>query len=1018
MENIANFSRPVKQGAEPINDHDQSWNSYDVGSNAGPVSADMPDADELAEMVGEAGEAPSAGGVSAEMPNEAVGMTPEDFCRLVLPMENTAQIYAHDAGRIVPGKPTKPTNATACLSIVGLVAETAQIDARTDREIWFSPASYSRAGFERPRSAGQGVKAGETGGRKAHNVAQLKTLRWDIDVEASGVKNGKPCHKDRDVALKSFLRILADMGLRPSVIVSSGNGYHVYVALESALAPDRWVKLAKRFEAAILAADKLLGCDTKRWTDPNGLLRMPGARNKKDPSKPKLVEIVGGTGEAVPNSVVSDAVPMLGESATAGGSLHAKARREDTEPITEKVGPNGSLVTLPNGWRVAYSGGLEVKRWRLREDGQRETVWPGGRTEVQPFTGSAAKLGGGDRDPDGWADVTQAELIGMLKRIPPTTGDVAKIIMCIKAWGLAHDDPERAAAIGRAWYSPMKPGEPEEAAKGRFRSTAVAARMTVGTLHYHAQKGDEAAEVDPAADDMRKRVAEALDDAARDVPEIAKVAADEAIERARAAAAETFASFCAKHENVIPLDAIDRAVALANREWQVGTAGANARVYVRRTNPGLIQTAGTGGRVLSRRFPCDEWVDHKTEDFALATSAIRAEKMTPTGIKLVPFSVTWLAHPQHRVAQHVEFRPGAIAEPGVLNLWTRWPVKPAAGDWSRLKAHLLDNVCSGDRGHFDWLLAWCAQMLQQPTVKPGTMVVLRGRKGSGKSLPMKWLRHAVGPYGAVFSNMDQLTGRFTEHLERLVFAGLEEGLWGGDRTKDGPLKTLITEGEHAVEGKGKTLRNNVPVYARLMIASNERWVVPATSEERRYFVLDVSDAKRGDHGYFAAIDDQMLHGGLEAMVHELMATDIRRVNLRKPPETSALREQIMQGLEPTAKWWLDVLAAGEVRDSIGAGVAVDEVGATDAPKDRLLASARASEHFRRGSPPSDMALGRWMASNVPLAASMRVGKDRRWVYRLPPLPRLREDAVERWKLPADIWPASGEGGGEGAGDTE
>ena len=37
---------------------------------------------------------------------------------------------------------------------------------------------------------------------------------------------------------------------------------------------------------------------------------------------------------------------------------------------------------------------------------------------------------------------------------------------------------------------------------------------------------------------------------------------------------------------------------------------------------------------------------------------------------------------------------------------------------------------------------------------------------------------------------------------------------------------------------------------RLMITSNNDWVVPAASEARGFFVLDVSEARMKDHEYF------------------------------------------------------------------------------------------------------------------------------------------------------------------------
>jgi hypothetical protein len=56
------------------------------------------------------------------------------------------------------------------------------------------------------------------------------------------------------------------------------------------------------------------------------------------------------------------------------------------------------------------------------------------------------------------------------------------------------------------------------------------------------------------------------------------------------------------------------------------------------------------------------------------------------------------------------------------------------GSCELFKAHLLDNVCHRDAGHFNWLWAWLADLVQTPGRKPGVCVVLRSKgKRTGKS---------------------------------------------------------------------------------------------------------------------------------------------------------------------------------------------------------------------------------------------------------------------------------------------
>jgi hypothetical protein len=48
---------------------------------------------------------------------------------------------------------------------------------------------------------------------------------------------------------------------------------------------------------------------------------------------------------------------------------------------------------------------------------------------------------------------------------------------------------------------------------------------------------------------------------------------------------------------------------------------------------------------------------------------------------------------------------------------------------------------------------------------------------------------------------------------------------------------------------------------KIIMASNEKWVVPASGNERRYAVFDVAGARKQDHAYFKRIQDQLDDGG-------------------------------------------------------------------------------------------------------------------------------------------------------------
>ena len=128
---------------------------------------------------------------------------------------------------------------------------------------------------------------------------------------------------------------------------------------------------------------------------------------------------------------------------------------------------------------------------------------------------------------------------------------------------------------------------------------------------------------------------------------------------------------------------------------------------------------------------------------------------------------------------------------------------------------------------------------------------------------------------------------------------------------EGPLKGMVTEDQIMIEPKGKDpfmIRNHV----RLIIASNNDWVVPAGIEERRFFVIDVAENHIQDKEYFGALYRQMDNGGREAMLYDLLHMDISGYDLRSFPRTQALLDQIVNSMSSFEHYWYDQLCDGTI----------------------------------------------------------------------------------------------------------
>lgn len=268
----------------------------------------------------------------------------------------------------------------------------------------------------------------------------------------------------------------------------------------------------------------------------------------------------------------------------------------------------------------------------------------------------------------------------------------------------------------------------------------------------------------------------------------------------------------------------------------------------------------------------------------------------------------WLKSPRRRQYPGIVFVPNG--DPGQnYNLWKGFAVDPIEGDWSLLREHIHQNICSGDDALFNYVMGWCATMIQKPGDPAEVALVMRGKRGTGKGTLAKALLRLLGQHGLPIANSKHLVGNFNAHLRDAVLVFADEAFWAGDKQGESVLKTLITEDMITVEAKHRdavTVKNRI----HMLIASNNDWAVPAGLEERRFCVLDVSERRMQDHTYFAAINEQLASGGLEAMLFELQNYDLSGFEVRNVPDTKALREQKMLSMDPETKWWFQKLWSG------------------------------------------------------------------------------------------------------------
>jgi hypothetical protein len=126
------------------------------------------------------------------------------------------------------------------------------------------------------------------------------------------------------------------------------------------------------------------------------------------------------------------------------------------------------------------------------------------------------------------------------------------------------------------------------------------------------------------------------------------------------------------------------------------------------------------------------------------------------------------------------------------------------------------------------------------------------------------------------------------------------------------LKGLVIEKSMLIEPKNI---NAFPWPNRLAIymSGNDKWIVPASHDERRYAVNKVSERWKQNKSYFGPLFEEINNGGAGAMLYDMLALDLEGWHPRENvPQTKALLDQKMLGIGGLELWYVHLLNVGEL----------------------------------------------------------------------------------------------------------
>jgi len=372
------------------------------------------------------------------------------------------------------------------------------------------------------------------------------------------------------------------------------------------------------------------------------------------------------------------------------------------------------------------------------------------------------------------------------------------------------------------------------------------------------------------------------------------------------------------------------------------------------------------------------------QDFAIKEKNKPTVKVGKSNVKRDSY---WLEHPDRREFDGLTFHPKDNRE-GYYNQYRGFAVEPVKGDSELFLSFVKTVICNNDENNYLYLISWMAHLVQKPEEKIGVAVIIRGLKGTGKGKFLQQFGSLFGSHFMEVSNGEHIVGKFNAHLSQLLLLGADEAYWNGDKRSEGVLKNLVTEPKITIERKGID-SVSMDSFLRVVLTTNNDYVVPSSGDERRWFVLDIADIYKGDYAYFKAIDDHMDSGGRENLLYYLTHYQIPpRIELRQAPTTTGLDEQKVHSLSGMGQWWMDCLLEGRLYGNLSIPHQFTQSASSVRRTVCIESCNKHINEHRMSKPVSKVELGKYLRKVVPnLGTSGNTNR----VYDFPGLDQLRQD---------------------------
>lgn len=331
-----------------------------------------------------------------------------------------------------------------------------------------------------------------------------------------------------------------------------------------------------------------------------------------------------------------------------------------------------------------------------------------------------------------------------------------------------------------------------------------------------------------------------------------------------------------------------------------------------------VVVVGDATKIAAFKPPLyDEYVFYSVETFMMVTKPETYVGFNAKGNQVLKSKAKgWLESDRRRYYGAVDYYPGIKQDDDripvdTLNLWIKWGCEPKKGDCSAWLELLRDVICGGNLEQDRWMRCWFAHILRDTMTKPGTVPVLIGKEGAGKSMLVNYFGKVLGKHYIAVTNDRHIHGNFNKHLGSRVLIHAEEAIYGGEKKHAGILRSMITDDTIIMEIKGV---DSFPIksYHRLFITTNDFKAAPAQHGDRRFTIIDMGYRKISDDLVDRMVEEQRGDGPAALYHYLLNMPDYDPDLVRKNLVTEDALDLKIDNADPIISWWKKRLDSGQL----------------------------------------------------------------------------------------------------------